>query len=240
MTEDKPQIPPLIPPPHPPRRHGFFGALRASFLAGLVVILPIALTIWLIWSVTGWIDGWVLPLVPYRFRPEHYIGIDLRGVGVIFFLLFTIIIGFFAKGFFGRSLIRQAEALVDRMPIVRSVYSGIKQIAETIFAQNETSFDKACLVEYPRTGVWALGFVSTVAKGEIAARSAPGDPLISVFVPTTPNPTSGFLLYVPESQVSYLDMSIEDAAKLIISAGLVYPPPRPAPGSDPSKETDPR
>ncbi|AMY68838.1 DUF502 domain-containing protein [Frigidibacter mobilis] len=209
--------------PLPPRKTGPLSALRASFLTGLVVIFPIGLTIWLLWTVTGWIDAFVLPLVPHRFRPEQYIGIDLRGVGVIFFLLFTVIVGWLAKGLIGRSLLRWGEHLVDRMPVIRSIYSGLKQIAETVFAQSEASFDKACLIEYPRKGIWAIGFVSTMAKGEVAARAGDGEPLVSVFLPTTPNPTSGFLLYVPSSQVTYLDMSVEDTAKLIISAGLVYP-----------------
>jgi len=209
--------------PLPPRKTGPLSALRASFLTGLVVVFPIGLTIWLLWTVTGWIDAFVLPLVPHRFRPEQYIGIDLRGVGVIFFLLFTVIVGWLAKGLIGRSLLRWGEHLVDRMPVIRSIYSGLKQIAETVFAQTEASFDKACLIEYPRKGIWAIGFVSTMARGEIAARAGDGEPLVSVFLPTTPNPTSGFLLYVPVSQVTYLDMSVEDTAKLIISAGLVYP-----------------
>jgi len=212
--------------PLPARKTGPLAALRASFLTGLVVVFPIGLTIWLLWTVTGWIDAFVLPLVPHRFRPEQYIGIDLRGVGVIFFLLFTVIVGWLAKGLIGRSLLRWGEHLVDRMPVIRSVYSGLKQIAETVFAQSEASFDKACLIEYPRKGIWAIGFVSTMAKGEIAARASLDDPLVSVFLPTTPNPTSGFLLYVPQSQVTYLDMSVEDTAKLIISAGLVYPAPK--------------
>jgi uncharacterized membrane protein len=109
------------------------------------------------------------------------------------------------------------------MPVVRSIYSGIKQISETVFAQAESSFDKACLIEYPRRGVWAIGFVSTKAKGEIAHRAQTSGGLMSVFIPTTPNPTSGFLLFVPEEDVTMLEMSVEDAAKLVISAGLVYP-----------------
>ena len=206
-----------------PKKPGLFGGLRASFLTGLVVIAPVGLTIWLVWSVAGWIDGVVLPLIPYAFRPEHYIGINLRGVGVIFFFIFTIIIGWIAKGLIGRSLIRFAESVVDRMPVVRSIYNGIKQISETVFAQGERSFEKACLIQYPRKGIWAIGFISTTARGEIAARAETGGKLISVFLPTTPNPTSGFLLFLPEEDVIELDMSLEDTAKLIISAGLVYP-----------------
>ncbi|AVO36467.1 DUF502 domain-containing protein [Pukyongiella litopenaei] len=207
----------------PHKKPGLFGGLRASFLTGLVVIAPVGLTIWLIWTVTGWIDGFVLPLVPTTIRPEQYIGINLRGVGVIIFLLFTVIIGWIAKGLIGRSMIAFAESLVNRMPVVRSVYSGVKQIAETVFAQSERSFEKACLVQYPRRGIWAIGFVSTTAKGEVSDRAETGGRLLSIFVPTTPNPTSGFLLFFPEEDVIELDMTVEDAAKLVISAGLVYP-----------------
>ncbi|MEM7319398.1 MAG: DUF502 domain-containing protein [Pseudomonadota bacterium] len=207
----------------PNRRPGLFAGLRASFLTGIVVIAPVSLTVWLIWSVVGWFDGVVLPLVPQQVRPEEYIGINLRGVGVIIFLVFTVLVGWIAKGILGRSLIHFAEGLVDRMPVVRSVYSGIKQISETVFAQTERSFEKACLIQYPRRGIWAIGFVSTIAKGEVARRAETGGGLLSVFVPTTPNPTSGFLLYFPAEDVILLDMTVEEAAKLVISAGLVYP-----------------
>ncbi|MBE3637182.1 DUF502 domain-containing protein [Mangrovicoccus algicola] len=219
--------------PSRPRKHRMLASLRASFLTGLVVIAPIGLTIYLIWTVVGWIDGFVLPLVPARFNPEQYIGINLRGVGVIFLLLFTIFVGWVAKGIIGRSLINAAEELVGQMPVVRSIYNGLKQIAETVFAQQDTSFDRACMIEYPRRGVWALGFISTPAKGEINRRAPCDDDLLSVFVPTTPNPTSGFLLYFPRRDVIELDMSVEDAAKLVISAGLVYPPERPGAATPP-------
>ncbi len=208
--------------PHKPK-HGRFHGLRTSFFTGIVVILPIGLTIWLIWTIIGWVDGFVLPLVPETIQPEHYIGINLRGVGVLIFLIFTVIVGWIAKGLIGRSLLRWGEGLVDRMPVVRSIYSGAKQIAETVFAQSERTFEKACLVEYPRRGIWAIGFISTTAKGEVASSTPASSPLISVFVPTTPNPTSGFLLFFPKDDVIELEMSPEDAAKLVISAGLVYP-----------------
>mgnify|MGYP001949417733 CR=1 FL=1 len=209
--------------PEPKKRSGLFARLRTSFLTGIVVIAPVGLTVWLIWTVIGWIDGVVLPLVPHQFRPEQYIGINLRGVGLIIFLIFTVIVGWIAKGIIGRSLIRYAESLVDRMPVVRSIYSGIKQISETVFAQSERSFEKACLVQYPRKGIWAIGFISVVAKGEVAARAETAGRLLSVFIPTTPNPTSGFLLYTPRSNTIHVDMSVEEAAKLIISFGMVTP-----------------
>ena len=221
MRRAKPQHEPLLLTER--RRPGLLARLRASFLTGLIVILPFALTLWLVWSVVGWIDGFVLPLVPPQFRPERYIGINLRGVGVIFLLLFIVLVGWVARGVIGRAIIRQGESLVDRMPIVRTVYGGAKQIAETVFAQDESSFDKACLVEYPRRDAWAIAFISTYARGEIAEANPTGERIYSVFVPTTPNPTSGFLLFVPESDVVILDMTVEDAAKLVISAGLVYP-----------------
>ena len=225
-----------VEPPQPPRRK-LMGSLRASFLTGLVVIAPVGLTIWLIWSVVGWIDGFVLPLVPSAYHPDRllqdYLGLDpevqinIRGLGVVIFLIFTIFVGWLAKGFIGRSMIRFAESLVERTPVVRTIYSGIKQISETIFAQSERSFKKACLIEYPRRGIWALGFISTDAKGEIASRTGePDEDIVSVFLPTTPNPTSGFLLFFPKSDVIELDMTVEDAAKLVISAGLVYPSDR--------------
>ena len=214
--------------------------LRTSFLTGIVVIAPVALTIWLIWSVIGWFDGFVLPFVPDAYRPEEILNtifgydlkLNIRGVGVVVFLVFATLVGWLAKGLIGRSFIKYAENLVNRMPVVRSFYSGIKQIAETVFAQQERSFEKACMIEYPRKGIWAIGFISTTAKGEIADRNSSNSPMVSVFVPTTPNPTSGFLLFFPKKDIIELDMSIEDAAKLVISAGLVYPPAKKAAQKD--------
>ena len=217
------------PPPTP--RKPLFSGLRNSFLTGIVVIAPVGLTVWLIWTVIGWVDGFVLPFVPNSYQPENIIKqifgdesqMNIRGLGVIFFLVFTTFVGWIAKGVIGRFFIRNAETLVHRMPVVRSIYSGVKQIAETVFAQSERSFEKACLIQYPRKGIWAVGFISTVAKGEVQSKASNDSKLLSVFVPTTPNPTSGFLLFFPEEDVIQLDMSIEDAAKLVISAGLVYP-----------------
>ena len=207
----------------PKKRRGLFSSLRGSFLTGLVVIAPVALTLWLIWTVAGWVDSWVLPFVPLWLRPDQYVGLNIRGIGVFVFLIFTIMIGWTAKGLIGRSLINWAESLVQGLPVVRSIYNGLKQIAETVFAQSENSFEKACLVEYPRKGIWAIAFISTSAKGEVSEKIRLDDGKTAVFLPTTPNPTSGFLLFVPTRDVIELDMTVEDAAKLVISAGLVYP-----------------
>ncbi|WP_289042098.1 DUF502 domain-containing protein [uncultured Aliiroseovarius sp.] len=227
---------------HTRRKRRPFAGLRNNFLAGLVVVVPIAVTMWMIWTFVGWIDSWVLPFVPARYHPDALIDtllgdnewfkmlfgedvrINVRGLGVVVFLLFTVLVGWVAKGLIGRSFLAWGERIVDRMPIVRSLYNGIKQIAETVFSQStETKFDKACLVEYPRKGIWAIAFISTKAKGEIDQKIPVDEDIISVFLPTTPNPTSGFLLFVPRHSVVELAMTVEDAAKLVISAGLVYP-----------------
>lgn len=212
------------------RKRGILARLRANFLTGLVVVLPVGLTIYLIWAVIGWLDGWILPLIPSGYQPQalvqHYFGPDanypVRGLGVIVFLMFTILIGWMAKGLIGRSLLRQAEGLVDRMPVVRSIYTGFKQIAETVFGRSETHFDRTCLVQFPRPGAWVLGFVASGAKGEIAAKLPGDDEFLAVFVALTPF-TSGLLIYVPAREVILLDMASEDAAKMVVSAGLVSP-----------------
>ncbi len=216
------------------RRRGLLASLRASFLTGLVVVLPIGLTIYFVWTLIGWIDAWILPLIPASYQPEAWMewafgpeaNFPVRGVGVLVFLVFTVCIGWLAKGLFGRSIIRWGEDMVDRMPIVRSVYGGIKQVAETFFNKKEQSFDKVCLLEFPRPGSYALGFLSTRPKGELATRlAALGPDMSAVFVGLTPF-TSGMLLFVPTRDLTILDMKIDDAAKLIVSGGLVYPLPK--------------
>ncbi|MEM9060602.1 MAG: DUF502 domain-containing protein [Pseudomonadota bacterium] len=194
-------------------------ALRNNFLTGLIVVAPIVITIYLTWTIITFVDAQVVPLVPEPLRVD----IGLPGFGVLIFLVFTTAVGYFAKNLFGRQLIRIGESWVDRMPIVRSIYNALKQIVETIFNQSNASFQNACLVEYPRRGIWAIAFVSTETKGEIAQKVGEGG-MVSVFLPTTPNPTSGFLLFVPAEDVVILDMNVEEAAKLVISAGLVTPP----------------
>ncbi|MDC0634042.1 DUF502 domain-containing protein [Planktomarina sp.] len=215
------------------KRQSWASSLRSNFLTGLIIIAPITLTAWLMWSVVGWIDSRVWSIVPDTYQPHRYVQtlyniqlndqIDIRGVGLVVFLAFTIFVGWLGKGFVGRSLLRYGESLVERMPVVRTVYGSVKQIAETVFNQKNSSFDKACLIEYPRKGIWAIGFIATSARGEIEKYSPKDDHLVSVFVPTTPNPTSGFMLFLPSKDINELAMSVEEAAKLVISAGLVYP-----------------
>ncbi|WP_198671130.1 DUF502 domain-containing protein [Oceanibium sediminis] len=215
--------------------------MRSNFLTGLVIVAPVTLTIWVIWTAVGFIDARVVPLIPAAYNPATYLGQNIAGYGVLIFLLFTALVGALTKGLFGRQIIKWGEALFDRTPLVRPIYNAVKQITETILSQSSSSFQKACLVEYPRRGIWAVAFVSTATQGEVPGKVGRGD-MLSVFLPTTPNPTSGFLLFVPRADVVMLDMTVEEAAKLVISAGLVTPPTaeeiaagiRPAPPAAPA------
>lgn len=198
--------------------------LRRHFLTGLAIGAPVVLTLWLVWSAIVMIDGWVLPLIPKTTIPADGFLRQVPGIGVVIFLFTTVALGILAKGLIGRSLVRFGDGLMSRVPVVRTIYSSLKQIMETILGQDGPKFQKACLIEYPRKGLWSIAFVSTNARGEIARSTGEnGEPILSVFLPTTPNPTSGFLLFVPESEARMLDMGVDDAVKLVISAGLVYP-----------------
>jgi uncharacterized membrane protein len=207
-------------------RPGLVAQLRADFLTGLAVVLPVGLTIGLVWWAVGFIDDRITPLVPDAYNPETYLGRDVAGFGLVVFLVFTTLVGALTKGFVGRRILRIAEGWVDRLPVVRSLYNGLKQIVETVFAQSDQSFRQTCLIEYPRKGSWALAFIAADARGELPVKAGEPD-LLAVFMPTTPNPTSGFLLFVPRRDVIVLDMSLEDGAKTIISAGLVTPAGKP-------------
>jgi uncharacterized membrane protein len=218
---------------HEDRPHkDFWHRWRANFLTGIVVIAPLYLTIWLTWSFVSIVDGKVERLLPsaWNLGSEY----NIPGYGLLVFVVFTALMGAIAKNLFAVQVIRWGERMLDRLPIVRSLYNGIKQIAETVLVQSKSSFKKACLIEYPRRGVWAIAFISTDAQGEVL-RKAGHERMTAVFMPTTPNPTTGFLMFVPREDVIELDMSVEEAAKLVISAGLVTPedlahakPPLPA------------
>lgn len=215
-----------------------FSRLRSYFFAGLLVVLPFSVTIWLFLFLTRLFDSWVLPILPEMLHPSVFttklqsifgvenagaVSVSIPGIGVIIFIVATIIIGWLTMGFIGRTIMGVLEKrVVNNMPIVRTVYGGMKQIVSAIITQKESSFEKACLVEYPRKGLWVIGFITSDAMGKVAT-SIPGDKIIGLFIPTTPNPTSGFLIFVPRKDIVILDMNIEEAVKLVISAGLVYP-----------------
>lgn len=207
-----------------PVRLGVAAKLRAYFFAGALVTAPLVFTIYLAWLFIAFVDGQVLPLIPAIYNPETYLKFSLPGLGLLIVVVALILVGALTAGFVGRSLLRLSERLLARMPVVRSVYSATKQIVETVLSQHSNTFRQVAAIEYPRRGVWALAFVSGPTEGEIQNRS-PHD-LINVFIPTTPNPTSGFLLFVPREDVHILNMSVEEGAKLVVSAGIVTPPDR--------------
>ena len=199
-----------------------FQKLRRDFLTGLVVLIPIVLTVYLVWSVIAFIDKVIIPIIPPKYNPLDLFEVYIPGLGVILFLIVTTFIGSLASGFIGRQTINLGEKILLRTPIVSTVYNSIKQIIQAVFKPDGTNFKQPCLVEYPRKGVWAVAFISTETYGEIKQKINQGS-LVTVFLPTTPNPTSGFMLFIPKDDIIILDMSVEDAAKLIISAGLVMP-----------------
>ena len=199
-----------------------FQKLRRDFLTGLVVLIPIVITVYLVWSVISFIDKVVIPIIPPKYNPLDLFEIYIPGLGVFLFLIATTLIGSIASGFLGRQAIFLGEKILSRTPIVNTIYNSIKQIIQAVFKPDGTNFKQPCLVEYPRKDVWAVAFISTETFGEIKQKINVGS-LVTVFLPTTPNPTSGFMLFVPKNDIILLDMSVEDAAKLIISAGLVMP-----------------
>ncbi|WP_321392368.1 DUF502 domain-containing protein [Emcibacter sp.] len=202
-------------------RNGLLSKIRYYFLTGLVVAAPIGITAYLAWAFIDTIDRNVTPLIPKAYNPETYLPFGIPGFGLVIVILFLTVLGALTANLFGRAFLRFGEKLLNRMPIVRSIYHTLKQIFETVVAQNAESFKDVVLVEYPRRGIWAIAFVTSENKGEIQNRLE--NEIINVFLPTTPNPTSGFLLFVPKRDLIYLDMSPDEGVKYVISAGLVDP-----------------
>ncbi|RFB95498.1 hypothetical protein B5K11_11295 [Rhizobium leguminosarum bv. trifolii] len=198
--------------------------LRNNFLAGLIICAPIAITIWLTWTFIHWSDSWVRPYIPARWNPESYLNFAIPGFGLLTAVVLITVVGFLGKNLIGQSIVRFGESVVQRMPLVRTIYRSVKQIFETVLKEQANSFKKVGLIEYPGPGLWALVFIATDAKGEIASKfNAMGQDMVAVFLPPTPVPTAGFLVFVPREKIVLLDMSPEDAAKFLISGGLVAP-----------------
>ena len=198
----------------------FLSRLRGWFLTGLLVTAPVLLTIYITWLFVDIIDGWVKDILPPGFADTIYSNIP--GIGIIIGGVAITIIGALAAGFFGRWLITFGEKLLHRMPVVGTIYGASKQILETVMASQSDAFRDVVLVQYPRKDLWVIGFVTGTTKGEV--QSAIEDETVNVFVPTTPNPTSGFLLFCPRNELRFLEMSVEDAVKLVVSGGIVTPP----------------
>ncbi len=198
--------------------------IRNYFLTGLIICAPLAITAYLTWSFIVWVDGWVKPYLPAVYNPDNYLPFSIPGFGLLTALFFITAVGFLTANLIGRTIIAYGESILDQMPLIRGIYKGLKQIFQTVLAEQSNSFNKAGLIEYPRRGIWSIVFLATETKGEVDSRLLDsGNDTLSVFLPTTPNPTSGFLLFVPREEVIVLDMTVEEAAKMVISAGLVAP-----------------
>ncbi|MDH3508456.1 MAG: DUF502 domain-containing protein [Gammaproteobacteria bacterium] len=194
--------------------------LRRYLVAGLLVWLPIGATL-LVFSVLFDLMDRFLLLLPPIYRPEALLGFRIPGLGVILAVVVLLLTGLLAANLFGRRLVLLYESVLARIPLVRGVYSSFKHFAEVVFSESETSFKKVLLIEYPRPGLYSIAFQTSENPEEVQART--GDTIVTVFLPTTPNPTSGFMLFVPRKSITELDMSVEDALKMVISLGVVLP-----------------
>jgi uncharacterized membrane protein len=197
------------------------GRLRTYFLTGLVVAGPVFITIYLTWSFVTWIDDLVRPLVPVMYRPEEYLPFKIPGSGLVVAVFGLTMLGFLTANLVGRTVVELGEMILDRMPIVRPIYRGLKQVFETLFSGKGSSFRRVGLVEFPSPGMWSIVLISQPPSREVS-ESLPGkEEHISVFLPCAPNPTTGFFFYVPKSSVVEVDMTAEEAATLIMSCGVV-------------------
>lgn len=202
--------------------------LRSYFFAGLLAVAPIGITLWLCWVLLKFVDARVTPLIPEAYNPNTYINPyfphEIPGVGLIVFIFVLIVVGALTRIFLGRYLVHLSEKILNKMPVVRSIYSATKQIAETVLKRQSEAFRQVVLFEYPRRGSWAIGFLTGTTKGEV--QSLTDDDVVNVFLPTTPNPTSGYLLFIPRRELVPLSMTVEEGIKMIISGGIVTPPDR--------------
>ena len=202
--------------------------LRNYFLTGLIICAPVAITVWLVRSFIEWADSWVKPYLPSFYNPDIYLPVAIPGFGLLVAIVVITLVGFMTANLVGRSIVNFGESLLNRMPLVRTIYKSLKQIFQTVLQDQSSSFKKAGLIEYPSPGLWSLVFIATDAKGEIAAKfNERGMDMVAVFLPPTPLPTAGYLLFVPREKIIPLQMSAEDAAKLLISGGLVAPDHKP-------------
>ncbi|MBL4720728.1 MAG: DUF502 domain-containing protein [Alphaproteobacteria bacterium] len=212
------------------RRYNVFPRIRAYFLAGVLVTAPVAITLAAAWWLIELVDRNIVPMIPEHWNPDTYlretIGLEigLPGLGLLILFVAITLIGALTAGFLGRMVVSLGERILAQMPIIRSVYSAIKQILETVLKQQSNAFRQAVLIEYPRRGMWAVGFVTGTTEGEV--QNLVREDVVNIFLPTTPNPTSGFLLFVPRKDLVTLNMSVEEAVKMVISGGIVTPPDR--------------
>ncbi len=205
----------------PPRSLG--ARLRTWFFTGLVIFGPVAVTLYIAWWFVDTVDHWVKPLAPASLWPDSYLPFHVPGFGVAIALVGLTLLGFLAANIAGRTLVRIGESLLDRTPVVRGLYKSIKQIFETVFSQSGAQFRKVGLVEFPVKGAWSIVFITSEPAAAVAGVLPAGEEMTSVFLPCTPNPTTGFYFFIPKSDVIELAMTPEDAVKLVVSAGVVQP-----------------
>lgn len=208
----------------PPPRKGFVAKMRAYFFAGVLVTAPIAITVYLSWVFINFVDSAVKYLFPAKYYPDNYLPFATPGLGVFIIILVLIVIGWIAASFLGRFFHRTIDHFLARLPVIRNIYGTVKQIFEAVLAQRSNAFREAVLIEYPRRGMWAIGFITGRTEGEV--QNLTEQETVNIFLPTTPNPTSGFLLFLPRQDVVPLNMPVEEAIKMVISGGIVTPPDR--------------
>ncbi len=206
-----------------PTHHGIASRIRTYFLTGLIVAGPVAITIWLVWSFVTWVDDLVRPFIPFAYRPETYLPVKIPGFGLIIAFLALTLLGFLTANLVGRTFVEIGETILERVPIVRPIYRGLKQVFETLFSKSGSSFRTVGLVEFPAPGMWSLVFLSTPPGADLSAQLPSDAEYVSAFMPCTPNPTTGFFFYVLRRDVIELTISVEDAAKLLMSAGMIQP-----------------
>lgn len=195
--------------------------IKAYFFTGILVTAPVSMTFYLAYKLISWIDVSVNRLIPPEFRPDNYLPYSIPGLGLVLLIVALILIGMFAAGFLGKFFLSLGEWIVYKMPLISSVYSLLKQVFQTFLSNKNNALSKVVLLEYPRKGIWILGFVSSETQGEVKDKL--GREMLNIFIPTTPNPTSGFLIFVPKEDTVSLDMSVEEGIKFVISGGLVSP-----------------
>jgi len=194
--------------------------MRKYFITGLLILVPLAITLWVLHAVISTMDQSLL-LLPPEWRPENLVGFQFLGLGTILTLMIIFVTGLLAQNFIGNYVVKLWEALLNRIPIVNSIYSSVKQVSDTLFSSSGNAFRKAVLIEYPRQGSWTIAFLTGVPGGDLV-NHLKGE-FVSVYVPTTPNPTSGFFLMMPKKDAIELDMSVDAALKYIVSMGVVAP-----------------
>jgi uncharacterized membrane protein len=217
-----PPVPPLDTAEPPPSSGASHSRLRTYFFTGLILVGPLYVTVSLTWWFINWVDELVRPVIPAAFRTETYLSIHVPGLGLIIAFSTLTLLGFLTANLVGRKLVEFGEALLNRMPIVRPIYNTMKQIFETLFSKSGSSFRKVALVEFPAPGMWSLVFLSLSPGKEVSDR-LPGADYVSAFMPCTPNPTTGFFFYVPRKDIIELDITVETAMTLLMSAGMVQP-----------------